>query len=123
MTRQYLLDQGGSGTQHADDEYWNRRGVAHALLSVQEIGSEDRAHSIERPQSRWLVVAKLSSSECISFEKMAEGTLVLFEIRIGFAEREMQFGLIDERERCHVSRQLLHGRELMVACDNSPRID
>jgi hypothetical protein len=44
---------------------------------------------IERPQGRWRVVARFSSPERISFEKMAEETLVLFEVRIGFAERDM----------------------------------
>ena len=99
-----LLDQSGARSRHADDEDRTGRWVAAAWFAPQQRGIEHIADALHILQPFSLVVPDLRAFERVACEQAAERVLVLLEVGIGLAERELQVDALSLGHRCKISR-------------------
>jgi hypothetical protein len=112
MTRQDLLDQGGAGTRHANDENRHVGRVAETGLLRDEIARERRASPLQQLDLAGLVIRDLSPLERGAPDQMLERGFVPAGIDVRLAETVVQTDLLVDRERGQILRQLLHRREM-----------
>src|SRR6516225_10541267 len=120
MGPQNLLDERAARTDHADDKDRHRRGVAEASSFANHRGGEDPTHAVEPLQHCRLVINDLPPLERIAVEQMAERTLMLPDVRVTLAEREIELDLLFVGERCSIVDQRLKRREVPVAEGDVP---
>ena len=93
----------------------HRRGVAEVSPFADQRGGEDPTHAVEPLQHCRLVIDDLPPLERIAVEQMAERTLMLPDVRVTLAEREIELDLLFVGERCSIVDQRLKRREVRVA--------
>ena len=114
MAGENLFDQGGAGTRHAENEDRHGRGIAVAALFRDQGRGEGFLDRLEPRGHRRFVVIDPSALQRVGPEPMRERPLVVGDVGISLAEREMGVHAVVRRGRA-VGRERLHCSKLRVA--------
>src|SRR5208282_6502327 len=89
MSCEDLLDEGRSGSRHAEDENGQPRGISHPLPLPDKVGAKQRLDASQILRFRSLVVPDLLSFQCIPLQEVLESPLMHPKVAIRLPQREV----------------------------------